>query len=85
MNAFTSAQRLPARLRLATVAVLVSSSTLACAQTTAPTVTAATVHFQIPAQALDGALAQLARTAGLQLMAPPICFRDVSPTACRGR
>jgi len=71
MNAFTSAQRLPARLRLATVAMLVSSSTLAWAQTTAPTVTAATVHFQIPAQALDGALAQLARTAGLQLMAPP--------------
>ena len=59
---------------------LIGASTLALACAA----WAQTVTFDIPAQPLDAALSQLARQAGLQLLAPPALLQGRSSGALRG-
>ena len=66
---------------IALLAVQLSPAALAQA---AP-VTAASTDFHIPAQPLDQALAQLARQAGLQLLAAPELVQGRRAPAVEGR
>lgn len=85
MNALTSAHRHTVSLMLAALALLGSGS-LARAQTSHALVATplTAMPFQIPAQPLDNALAQLARAAGLQLMAPPALLQDRQSSRVQG-
>ncbi|MDI9857115.1 TonB-dependent receptor [Comamonas sp. 17RB] len=76
----------PATLRLLAAAALVAMASAPVHAQPAPVSTAAQapIAFQIPAQALDSALAQLARTAQLQLMAPPALLQGRKTAGVQG-
>lgn len=86
-------RRFPPRSRrvtaLAGLALLATALPPAGAQPTAAPASAAQpageVAFSVPAQPLDQALNQLARQAGLQLLAPPALVQGVQAPAVQGR